>query len=592
MSADTHAQKAGWRYTTLFVIVIVIMAIIIGQLVFLQIVNGQEYREQSDRQSIRILWLPALRGRIYDRNLFLLAGNRPSFDLDMDVNELRPRETTNNVRHLSVLLREPMSNLWSALAPNKRFPYTPARVSRDISFDQMVRSTERLYELPGVSLAVRPVREYPAGARAAHIVGYVGSVPPNHPRLLSGDYNLHDRVGITGIEKVCEDILHGQNGEEVIQVDHASHYHETLDRQPPVPGKDVVLTLDLTLQQTLESIMSNIVGAAVAVDPRNGDVLALVSSPSFDPSLFAGPVSYEKYAKLRDDPDRPLFNRAVAGRYPLGSVFKLVTAIAALETKTITPDTVYQDPGVYELGRMRVANFRGARYGEMTLPYALRVSCNTFFCDAGHKTGVRSLVYYARMLGFGEKTGIELPGETAGILPDPTWKRRHTPNPWYPGDTVNLSIGHGFLLVTPLQVACLVSAIANEGIWYPPRLIRSYILGRDTVKKLRTPDPMEVPMSTATITAVKKGMWEVVNTSNGSGRRAAVPHLIIGGKTGSAKISETKTYAWFAAFAPFDDPQLVLVFVVENAVTGGRDAAPLARDAFASYFDIPLTDTL
>lgn len=574
-----------WRYVTIVVIVCLFTAVIIGQLVTLQLMHGTRYRARADRQSIRVLWLPALRGRIYDRNRFLLAGNRPSFDLDMNVSELRARHVTNNVRHLSILLQESPSNLWSALSPHKRFPYTPARVARDISFEQMVRVTERFHELPGVSLAVRPIRDYPAAARAAHVVGYVGSVPPEHPRLLSGDYTIHDRVGITGVERVSEDILHGHSGVEVIQVNYAARYHETLNRRPPIPGRDVILTLDIGLQETLESAFSNRVGAAVALDPRNGAIRALVSSPSYDPTLFAGPVSHEDYAALRDNPDRPLFNRALSGRYPLGSVFKLVTAIAGLETGVIAPDTVYRDPGVFQLGSMRVRNFRGARYGEITLPHALRVSANTFFCDLGHKVGIHALGYHARMLGFGAPTGIELPGEAAGILPDPAWKRRHRNEAWFPGDTVNMSIGHGFLLVTPLQVACLTAAIARDGVWYPPYIIDSYLLGRDTIQGPRRVAPMEVPLAKETLSAVQQGMWEVVNMPDGSGRRAALPTIDVAGKTGSAALGP-RTYAWFAAYAPFDDPGLVIVVVVEDATTGGVDAAPIAQQGFAAYFAV------
>ncbi len=565
-----------------------LFSIVIGQLVFLQLVRGHTFREKAGSQSLRRLWLPALRGRIYDRNGMLLAGNRPSFDIDVSVDELTARQRTNIVRHLALLLRKPESNLWFKLGPRKRLPYTPARIAHDISFSNVVRVAERLNELPGIEISVNPVRYYPGGSRACHLLGYVGNVPPEHPRLLSRDYSIHDRVGVTGIERVCEDLLHGRNGKKTVQVDHASHYVETLEQLPPVPGHDVILTIDATLQETLEQALGDRVGAAAAIDPRNGDILALVSSPGFDPGFFVGTVTRDEFAALRDDKRRPMFNRAISSRYALGSVFKLITAIAGLESGVITPETVFYDPGVFRLGRMRVRNFRGHKYGRMKLPYALRVSCNTFFCNYSCDIGVANIATYARLFGFGNKTGIELPAEAEGILPDPAWKRIHRRLPWYPGDTVNLSIGHGFLSVTPLQVACMTAAIANGGTWYPPRLIRSYSVGGDVLSTSRDRLPVPLPVKKETLDLVRKGMWEVVNTQNGSGRRSSLPNVVVAGKTGSAMLGP-ETYAWFAAFAPFEHPELAIAIVVEHAVTGGRDAAPVAREAFASYFDIDLS---
>jgi penicillin-binding protein 2 len=433
------------------------------------------------------------------------------------------------------------------------------------------------------------VRKYPGNTIASHVVGYVGKVSEKNPALISGQYSLNDLVGKTGIEKEFEADLHGQNGQKIVEVDRKSLFVETLDQQPPIPGNDIILTLDRTLQETLERSFSNRVGAAVAIDPRNGEVLALVSSPAYNPNFFVGRVPAREYRELIANPDRPLFNRAIQGQYPLGSVFKVITALAGLETGVITADTVYHDTGKFQIGTSRPwRNFRNSRHGNITLLSALRVSCNTFFCNYSVRIGIDNLSHYAKMFGFGQKTGIELPSEASGLVPTKAWKRKVRKESWYPGDTVNLSIGHGDLLVTPVQVARMAAAIGNGGMLVHPRLVSGYAIGRDITRTRSKEIPEMVDVSQKSLSLVRQGMWEVVNTENGSGRRARVPGLVMGGKTGSAKLGP-KTYAWFIAFAPFEYPRLAIAIVIEDAQTGGRDAAPIARDAFASYFDINLS---
>ena len=579
------------RYLLVQFLLVLCLIVIVGQLAFLQIFRGPYYRQKVNRQSLRKVWIPALRGRIYDRNMFLLAENRPSFDVDVNADELSSRDRSNVIKHLSVLLRKPESNLWFYMNPGRRLSYEPARIAQDISFNIATRVSERLNELPAVNISVNPVRKYPGNAIASHIVGYVGKVSEKNPLLISGEYSMNDLVGKNGIEKEFETELHGQNGQKIVEVDRKSLFVETLDKQPPIPGNDIILTLDRTLQETLEYSFSNRVGAAAAIDPRTGEILALVSSPSYDPNFFVGRVPAREYRTLISNPDRPLFNRAIQGQYPLGSVFKVITAIAGLETGAITSNTVYHDTGEFQIGNSRPwRNFRNSRNGNINLLTALRVSCNTFFCYHSLKIGIDNLSHYAKIFGFGQKTGIELPSEARGLVPNKEWKRKNRKESWYPGDTVNLSIGHGALLVTPLQVARMAAAIGNKGLLLHPRLVRGYAIGRARTDTRSKESPELIDVSQESLALVRQGMWEVVNTPNGSGRRARVPGLVMGGKTGSAMLS-TKTYAWFIAFAPFDNPRLAIAIVVENARTGGQDAAPIARDAFAAYFDINLSDT-
>ncbi len=585
----SNAQPALLRrYHVLSTTLIVCAVVLLAQLLWLQLVRGVDYRRRALRQSVRMLWVPALRGAMYDRTMTVIADNRPAFDLDVNVRELSPRARTNVTRHLAVILRQPESNVWAALRSKRHLPYEPVRVASDLSHDSMTRVAEQLGDLPAVELSVDPVRRYPQRGGACHAIGYVSKVPPNHPGLRAGQYSLNDRVGVSGIERVCERILHGVNGKRLVQVDRASRFVDTIEQRPPMPGQNVMLTLHMQLQSVLERAFSNRVGAAVALDPNNGEILALVSSPGFDQNMFAGPVTPERYGALLNDPRRPLLNRAIAGQYPLGSVFKLITAIAGLEYGVLTSNTVFYDQGIFELGGMRVRNFHRQRYGTVDLIKALRVSCNTFFCTYAVPIGVRRLVAVAQRFHLGEKTGIELPDEKAGLLPDPWWKRTHLREPWFPGDTVNLSIGHGFLLVTPLQVACMVAAIATDGGWCAPRLVRGYEINHRIVPAQPPARPEVLPFRRETLALVKRGMWEVVNHPQGSGRLAAVPGLAVAGKTGSA-LTPAQTFGWFAGFAPFNEPKLVIAVVVEQAETGGKDAAPIARAGFAAYFGIDLT---
>ncbi|NLF38046.1 penicillin-binding protein 2 [bacterium] len=589
MPPPVEQRVEQWRYFTIGLVACLCFAVLAAQLVSLQLVHGARFRRLASRQTLRFVRIFPLRGRIYDRNLTVLAGNRPSFDVDISVDDLAARELTNTIRHLARLLSAQEKPLWNALAPHKRFSYTPARVARDLSFDETVRVAERLNELPGgVEITVNPVRQYPLGQLAAHVVGYVGAISPNHAQLISGEYSINDVVGKNGIEYACEAVLHGRHGVKIVQVDHAARYFSTLETQPPVPGNDVILTLHSPLQQTIERALSNRVGAVVAIDPNNGEVLAMASSPSFDPNVFVGAISPSNYARLFLDADRPLFNRAIAGQYPLGSVFKLVTAIAGLESGVLSANGTYTCNGLYELGAMRVRCFRNHRHGAISLLPALRYSCNTFFCNFSTQIGIHQIDAYGRMLGLGELTGIDLPGEKRGLMPDPAWKRMYRRLPWYPGDTVNLSIGHGFLLVTPLQAALLAATIANGGHTVQPHLIRNYGIGREALSSPQVKPPVPTSITMATLDIVRQGMRDVVNTPDGSGHAAALPKLAVAGKTGSAMLGP-ETYAWFVAFAPYDKPRIAVSVVVEHAQTGGRDAAPIARQAIASYFDIDLS---
>jgi len=585
MALEKKKHVNQQRYFFLITIIGLLFLIISAQLFFLQIVKGSYYKKKSGIQRLRRVWKPALRGKILDRNLKILADNRYSYNVDIRISEIsssrNTKDLTNVIKKLNNLLGISEKKMWDNIGPRKHFPYAPARVAPDISFSKYTRVAERLNELPGVELAETPVRYYPAGDLVCHLLGYVGKVYPKHPKLISGEYYIHDRVGRSGIEKTCENVLHGKNGKKLLQVNHASHFDKVVDELPPVPGHDVILTIDLDLQKVLVEELEDKIGAAVAINPQNGEVLALVSSPGFDPNTFV-----EDYLVLREDKNKPMFNRAVTGKYPPGSIFKLMTGLAGLEANVITPDTIYHDTGKLKLGRVTIRNFRGYKHGDLKLAEALRVSCNTFFCFFSLKIGAKKIAEVANLFGFGKLTGIEIPAESAGTLPSPLWKKKTKRVSWYPGDTMNLSIGHGFLQVTPLQIASMTATLANDGIWHPPSLIKHYRISGNYVPPNKSSMSIPIPLKNKNFETIKYGMWEVVNMPNGSGRRAKLPNLVIAGKTGSAEVRKNMTYAWFTGFAPFENPKLAVAIVIEDAETGGRDAAPIAKAIFKSYFDV------
>ena len=562
------------------------------RLSYLQIVKGENFRKRVSSQSTRRLWLPASRGLIKDRNGELLAYNRPERNLTYEASRYNKHAQSNAVTRLSSLLLSPPNTLSANLQPKKRLPDGTAILARDLSEDLFVRVAERSDEIPGLKLDYNSARRYPLGATTGHLTGYTGIIHEDDPRLEDRTrYHINDIVGREGLEYSCDATLHGKNGRRMVEVDRVGRYSGILIEEEAEAGFDITTTLDIRLQKAAEAALVGKVGAAVVIDCRNGEVLALVSSPGYDPNLFIGGISSSNYALLRDNPDHPLLNRATQGLYPLGSVFKLVTSLAGLEKGVFTPKTVYYDTGVFKIGDREVKNFHKKAYGNVTLKDALKHSINSFFCYYANPIGAENLANCARSLGLGNRTGLELPSEAYGQIPTPTWKKNIQKESWYPGDTVNLSIGHGFILVTPVQVARLAAAIANGGDVLPLTVIKSISKnGRETAYKKDLSGGFHTEFKPESLRAVREGMYAVVNEIGGSGSRVKnkVKNLVVAGKTGSAMLGK-HTYAWFAAFAPYENPEIAVAVVIENATTGGTDAAPVAGDIFRVYEKIRQT---
>jgi penicillin-binding protein 2 len=536
------------------------------------------------RQSVRRVQVPGPRGRIFDRNGVCLADNRASYCIAYYVEELRKRgRWINTIRavdadvdRLAAELGIPRQLSFTAISNHvlQSLPM-PLLAWRDVDQETLARWAETVEPFPGVDVFVQPERIYPQGALAAHVLGYVGR---DRPLPLPGQkihFYLPEMIGKQGIERQYNPTLTGTSGGRLIRVDARGYKHAVWEGEPSVAGADVHLTLDIEVQRALEKVLRGWRGAGVVLDPRNGEVLALTSSPTFNPNDFVPVLTPGVWKRLNDDPALPLFNRAVLGRYAPGSTFKPVTAIAALR-HGISPDMTYVCGGAFELGTMRLRCWNTYGHGEIALRKAIEQSCNAFFCHLGHTIGYAPVYEEARRLGLGTPTGIDLPSEGGGLLPTGAWKEKQMRDAWRPGDTCQISIGQGLLLTTPLQMALLTSVFANGGTVYRPHLVRRADLP-ETLNMMDWPP--------AAITLVRDGMHDVAEL--GTGRRARVRGTAVAAKTGTAEVDVggvRRKNTWVTAFAPFEQPTVAVAIMVENGESGGLTVAPMVHDVLASVF--------
>jgi penicillin-binding protein 2 len=582
-------RSIDFRMRILAAVFLVWAGIIVATLWYMQVVKGEEYMESAVRNRIRLVRIPAPRGLIRDRNGVVLADNRPSFDLLANPTEIDQRGRL--LEELSRILHLPAEQLDSRLDLFRERPFEPVRLAADIGIAAATVLKEKGSELAGVEVQVNPVRHYPFGPAAVHLLGYVGQISPAElVRMKDLGYRAQDDIGKIGVEEAYDSYLRGQSGLEQVQVNARLLRDRVLSRKDPVAGNDLVLTVDIRAQLILDELLAGWKGAGVLLDPGTGDILALVSHPSFDPNLLTRPVRRSDAEAVFNRPDAPLLNRALAGEYPPGSPFKLVLALAGLESGVINRGTVYHCPGIFVLGRSQFRCWRPEGHGLLNLQEAIKHSCNVYFYHLGLELGVDRIEEMARRLGMGERSGIEIRGESPGLVPGRAWKREQFGRSWYPGDTVNLSIGQGYLLVTPIQMAGMGAAIAGRGTLCRPRLVSAIL--SPTGEVIKEEDPVlrrEVELSPGTWEEVLAGMKRVVNEERGTGRLAAHPSIPIAGKTGTIQVGsppEYGTHAWFLALAPAGRPELVLALLLEDAESGGHSAAPVVGEFFRRYLAV------
>jgi penicillin-binding protein 2 len=579
-----------------------LFAALAGRLYYLQVMAADQYALLADENRINHRLLPPERGRVFDRHGVPLARNSQTYRV------LVVREQTDDLRAtlyaLGRLIPLPEERIEAVIAEARaRRPFVPITVREDLNWTEVSRISIHGPDLPGVTVVSGLVREYPAGGTTAHVLGYVGPVAEQE---LTGDplLELPDfRIGKNGIEKVYDQALRGRAGLIRFEVNALGREIKQLHRKDGEPGQDVHLTLDLDLQRYVQERLSAEPSAsAVVLDVRTGEALALGSVPTFDPGAFANGLSQETWRAWVNNPKAPLVNKAIAGQYPPGSTFKMVVALAALETGVAGPDHEVLCPGFMQLGRSRFHCWRPYGHGKLRLVDAIAQSCDVYFYDLARKVGVEAIAEMARRFGLGQRLDIDLPGERSGLVPDGAWKLAARGVPWQKGETLVVGIGQGFLQATPLQLAVMTARIANGG-----RAIRPWLA--------RPPGGAEAPLEASLLGVsewalrfVREGMYRVINGERGTAREARLPDpaIAMAGKTGTAQVRrisraeratgrvvknedkpwEERDHALFVAFAPYREPRYAVAVVVEHGGSGSKAAAPIARDIMAKALEL------
>lgn len=589
-----------WRLRLVYGVMLAMFAGLTAMLWDMQVRHRERYQSDLARQSIRRVRIPGHRGRIYDRRGQCLADNRPSYEIVVYLEELRqPGRWDRTIDHVDALIERLSRTLELPrqvsrddirMHVRKRLPL-PFVAWRDVDEIALGRWAELISREPGVDVQVSPVRSYPLGSLACHLIGYVGRAAPEDLATESPEpyhYYLPEMTGRSGLERVFDGVLRGEPGGRLVRVDVSGFRFGDLAMREAHSGLSLRLALDVRIQEIIEKVLEGRRGAAVVVDPRNGDVLALASTPGYDLNAFSPGVPGELWNRLREDPEHPLLNRALAGAYPPGSTFKPVVALAALENGKSSPQTVFSCPGYFMLGNARFNCWLTRGHGTVDLQAALEQSCNVYFFRLGLQCGWEAIYHMAAAFGFGQKTDIAADYEVAGLLPNNAWKQRVMKDSWRDGDTCNGSIGQGALLATPVQMAMYAAALANGGNIYRPRVVTD-LLGEDghSVRAFPPVLARSLRLDPRHLRAVQEGMRRVIMSPQGSGRLAKTSKMEAAGKTGTAEYGrkeEGRKIGWMIAYAPWDQPTVALAVMIEDAVSGGATVAPIVRTILEEMF--------
>lgn len=582
---DTRALHT--RIGVLQALTLALMALLLAYFWYLQVLRGRYYRELAENNRIRTIAIAAPRGTLLDRHGRLLVENRPSFNV-----LLHPEDAENldgTLGRLGQLLSTGEAAIRERLARRSRL--RPVVVKADASLADVAALEARRLELPEASVEVIPLRAYPLAAAAAHALGRVGEVTER--QLQNREFlglDPGDLVGQAGLELRYNRDLMGRDGQRRVIVNSRGVEVAEAGRDRPLEGPSLTLSLDADLQRTMDEALQGRSGSAVALDPRTGEVLAMTSLPSYDPNEFSTGIDAASWGRLASDPRTPLMNRVIQGQYAPGSVFKIVMAAAALEEGVITPSTTFYCPGYLTLYNTPFRCAKPSGHGFVNVVQALTHSCNVFFYQVGVRLEVERIARYARLFGLGAATGVDLPHEASGLVPDSAWKRRVLGQAWYPGETVSVSIGQGQTTATPLQLARVAAVIANGG-----RLVRPRFVQRVGSRPLPATAAPELGLQPQTLRLVAEGMCGVVN-EGGTGWRARLASVRVCGKTGSAQVvsherltrgdatPDLQPHGWFVAYAPAEAPRIALAVLVENGGSGGEAAAPVARRILERFF--------
>jgi penicillin-binding protein 2 len=607
---DTEVEMRQFRLrvTVLGALVFVCFLLLLARFLWLQIVKHNDFAVKAEENRISLVPIVPNRGLILDRNGVVLARNYSAYTLEITPSKLTATmdETIAGLSELVEIDVKDRRRFKKLLEDARGFESVPLRTR--LTDQEVARFAAQHFRFPGVEVQARLFRQYPLGETASHVIGYIGRVSRAEADALddsddAANYRGTDHIGKEGLEKSYEKLLHGQTGYEEVEKTSGGRAVRTLSRTPATPGSNLILSIDIELQKIVEEAFGDRRGAFIAIEPATGDILAYVSRPGYDPNLFVDGIDTQSWDELNTSPDRPMINRPLSGTYAPGSTFKPFMALAALELGKRTPAQVTYDPGFYMLGGHRFNDDVVGGHGSVDMRKSIIVSCNTYYYELGHDLGIKAIHDFMQPFGFGQKTGIDLDNEKAGVLPSPEWKSRRfkgAAGRWVGGDTISVSNGSGYNAYTPLQIAHAVANLANNGVVMQPHLVQIVEDGVTHARKLTVAQQSyHIPLRQENIDFVKNAMVGVTSEPGGTGYRAfGNAGYTVGGKTGTAQVITIKKgekynaaklaerlrdNALFTAFAPVDRPRIAVAMVVENAGGGGAAAAPIARKALDYY---------
>lgn len=603
MGVYFRQEEPGELKTRLYIatgLAITIFFVIITRLWFLQVFKGKEFKELSENNRVRLIRTIGPRGLLLDKTGKVIVENRPSFNLSIIPEDVKDWTKIKNIltRIVDLTLEDIETKIIQA---KKRPSFQAIKLKDDLTWEEIARVETFKIDMPGIVIEIEPRRSYPFGDTASHLIGYLGEIDERQiKKLKKADYALGDSIGKYGIEYKWEKYLRGINGGKQIEVDAVGREIQLLKKITPAQGYNVYLTIDMDTQLAANLAMKDKVGAVIAMDPQNGKILAAVSTPSFDPNIFAVGINKEEWKELISNPFRIMETKSIQGQYPPASTFKVITAAAALEEGIITPSTKIYSPGSIRFGNRDFRDWKEEGHGIINVHRAIVESSDTFFYQVGLKIGIDRLAYYAKGFGLGRKTNIELTDEKSGLMPSSKWKKDVYALPWYEGETISVSVGQGYVTATPLQMLNVYASIANNGKLYMPQLVEQVgTSSGEIVWKFKPQEIGRIPVSSSNIKILQAALSGVVNEDGGTGRVVRLPGIEVAGKTGTAQVIklkentprkkpheipyEQRDHAWFVGYAPANNPQIAVAVIVEHGGFGSTAAAPVAREVIRTY---------
>lgn len=586
------------RFSVMKGIVLFIFLMLVSRLGYLQVVEGKHYMTLANNNRLRILPIMAARGVFYDRSGLPLVTNHPSFSVA--IQNTSGTVSDSQIMKLSNILKINPEVIRNKIKNYRGLPYETILIKKNVDSNTIVSIQEKGSDFPDIMITVEPERKYIFQESAAHIFGYVGEISETELRSnKTNRYRVGDIVGKQGLEKIYDQYIRGHDGAEQIEVDVNGQAVEVLDSTPPTPGNDLILTLDYELQRATENaiqkrlheLQTNLyqeqaqTAAAVVLNPNTGEILAMASWPSFNPNLFNGGISLENWRQIIDNPYKPMENKAISGEYPPGSIFKIITGTAALELGKVLPEEKILDNGKHWL--IPKGNAGGEALGWIDFKDALAQSDNVYFYEMGNRLGIDNLEKYARLYGLGAVTGIDLPGETSGLVANRKYKRDVYKDEWYLSETFDAAIGQGFQLVTPLQIAMVMGEVASGGYRYRPHIVTRIVSPKGkTIKEFLPQQTGSVTISETTLSTIRTALHQVALPGGTAAQVFWGFPIPIAGKTGTAENSQGVDHGWFVAYAPFENPDIVVAVLVEHGGYGAVSAAPIAKDILTAYFHL------